>query len=89
MASVSSTRWAVSIAAFGAPVEGWPNSMWMIERPSAFNWMGEAADADGVERLDLAGHGLGSLLRGTARPLRLGFVARRRPTEQASLVERV
>jgi hypothetical protein len=22
----------------GAPVEGWPNSMWMIDLPSAFIW---------------------------------------------------
>src|SRR4051812_32039276 len=22
----------------GAPVEGWPNSMWMIEAPSPFGW---------------------------------------------------
>ena len=25
------------MAAFGAPVDGWPNSIWMIERPSAFS----------------------------------------------------
>ena len=26
------------MAAFGAPVDGWPNSMWMTLRPSAFSW---------------------------------------------------
>jgi hypothetical protein len=25
------------MAAFGAGVDGWPNSMWMIERPSPFS----------------------------------------------------
>ena len=29
---------ARAMAALGAPVEGWPNSMWMIERPSDFSW---------------------------------------------------
>ena len=37
MASASSTLWAAAMAALGAPVDGWPNSMWMIERPSAFS----------------------------------------------------
>ena len=37
MGSLSSTLCAASIADYGAPVEGWPNSMWITDRPSDFS----------------------------------------------------